>query len=415
LSESRGLLESSIEAMAEDNSRREELLAHRDSSRNSMDQARQTARRDHDKVHELAIRERSVSTQLNAIQEGIARQEAQLGQLIERRSQLTTTSDTQDDPRETLQKELEQKLSSRLETEKRLGEARKQVEDCELEIRETEEKRSRLEAEIQEGRGVLEDYRITVRELETKRNTIVEQIEDLDYALEEMTNALPEGAVQSEWLSRLERTENQIHRLGPINLAALDEYKVEHERKTYLDAQNSELMDALETLESAIRKIDRETRTKFKETFEAVNIHLGKLFPILFGGGHAYLELTGGDLLDAGVTIMARPPGKKNSTVHLLSGGEKALTAIALVFSIFQLNPAPFCMLDEVDAPLDDANVGRYAKMIKEMSETVQFIYITHNKQSMEMAGQLMGVTMNEPGVSRLVTVDVDAAVQLAH
>ena len=213
----------------------------------------------------------------------------------------------------------------------------------------------------------------------------------------------------------LERLGQRIQRLGPINLAAIDEFKVESERKDYLDAQNAELEDALETLESAIRKIDRETRTRFKETFDRINVSLQELFPKLFGGGHAYLELTGEDLLDTGVTIMARPPGKKNTTVHLLSGGEKALTAIALVFSIFHLNPAPFCMLDEVDAPLDDANVARYARMVEEMSARVQFVYISHNKIAMEMANQLMGVTMHEAGVSRLVSVDVNQAVELAE
>ena len=199
------------------------------------------------------------------------------------------------------------------------------------------------------------------------------------------------------------------------NLAAVDEFKQESERKTYLDAQNAELEEALQTLEDAIRKIDRETRTRFRETFDLINSSLQELFPKLFGGGHAYLELTGDDLLDTGVTIMARPPGKKNTTIHLLSGGEKAMTAIALVFSIFELNPAPFCMLDEVDAPLDDANVGRYARMVEEMSARVQFIYISHNKIAMEMANQLMGVTMHEPGVSRLVSVDVNQAVELAE
>src|SRR5690606_15719221 len=199
------------------------------------------------------------------------------------------------------------------------------------------------------------------------------------------------------------------------HLAAIEELKTESERKTYLDAQNNELMEALETLENAIRKIDRETRTRFKETFDQINGSLEELFPKVFGGGHAYLELTGDDLLDTGVTIMARPPGKKNTTIHLLSGGEKALTAIALVFSIFRLNPAPFCMLDEVDAPLDDANVGRYARMVEEMSDRVQFIYITHNKIAMEMAHHLMGVTMHEPGVSRLVAVDVEKAAELAE
>jgi chromosome segregation protein len=203
----------------------------------------------------------------------------------------------------------------------------------------------------------------------------------------------------------LERCANRIARLGPINLAAVEEYQQQSERKQYLDAQNEDLESALATLESAIRKIDRETRSRFKETFDQVNSGLQELFPRVFGGGSASLEMTGDDLLDTGISILARPPGKKNSTIHLLSGGEKALTAIALVFSIFQLNPAPFCMLDEVDAPLDDANVGRYARMVKEMSEKVQFVFITHNKITMEMADHLMGVTMHEPGVSRLVSV----------
>ena len=213
---------------------------------------------------------------------------------------------------------------------------------------------------------------------------------------------------------QLEKIGNRIARLGPINLAAIDEYNLQSERKSYLDAQNEDLETALNTLGNAIRKIDKETRSRFQETFDKVNTGLQELFPRVFGGGSAYLEMTGDDLLDTGISIMARPPGKKNSTIHLLSGGEKALTAIALVFSIFNLNPAPFCMLDEVDAPLDDANTGRYARMVKEMSEKVQFIFITHNKITMEQADQLMGVTMHEPGVSRLVTVDVDEAAELA-
>ena len=181
-----------------------------------------------------------------------------------------------------------------------------------------------------------------------------------------------------------------------------------------LDKQNNDLTEALTTLENAIHKIDKETRTRFKETYDKVNTGMQNIFPRLFGGGHAYLEMTGDDLLETGVTVMARPPGKRNSTIHLLSGGEKALTAVAMVFAIFELNPAPFCMLDEVDAPLDDANVGRYCEMVKEMSDRTQFIFITHNKVTMEVAEYLTGVTMHEPDVSRLVAVDVDEAVKLA-
>ncbi len=207
----------------------------------------------------------------------------------------------------------------------------------------------------------------------------------------------------------------KIERLGPINLAAIDEYQATQERKTYLDTQLNDLVEALTALQNAMQKMDQETRTRFKETFDQANANFQALFPRLFGGGRASLELTeSDDLLNAGVTLMAQPPGKRNSTIHLLSGGEKALTATALVFSLFQLNPAPFCMLDEVDAPLDDANVVRFCNLVKEMSKQVQFIFISHNKLAMEMAEQLAGVTMHEAGVSRLVAVDIDAAIALA-
>ena len=225
---------------------------------------------------------------------------------------------------------------------------------------------------------------------------------------------LPDEAGVDEWQETHEGLGARIQRLGPINLAAIDEFKEQSERMTYLESQNADVMASLETLENAIRKIDRETRTRFRETFDKVDTGMKELFPKLFGGGHAYLELTGEDLLDTGVSVMARPPGKRNTSIHLLSGGEKALTAVALVFAIFQLNPAPFCMLDEVDAPLDDANVARYCDMVNEMAGQVQFIFITHNKITMELANQLTGVTMHEPGVSRLVSVDVEEAAQLA-
>ena len=199
-----------------------------------------------------------------------------------------------------------------------------------------------------------------------------------------------------------------------MNLAAVEELRTSQERKGYLDSQSADLEEAVKTLEDAIRKIDRETRELLRETFESVNRHFGSLFPSLFGGGEAKLVMTGEEILDCGVQVMAQPPGKRNSSIHLLSGGEKALTAVALVFSIFDLNPAPFCLLDEVDAPLDEHNVGRFCDIVREMSSRVQFVFITHNKGTMELASQLIGVTMNEPGVSRLVTVDVDEAVRLA-
>jgi chromosome segregation protein len=239
-------------------------------------------------------------------------------------------------------------------------------------------------------------------------------VEELGGDTAEIAAQLPEEADAEEWTRELEDLQDKITRLEPVNLAAIEEYEEEKKRKDYLDAQDADLCQALSTLEEAIAKIDRKTRTRFKETFEKVNKGVQEIFPRLFGGGHAYLELTGDDMLTTGVSIMARPPGKRVSSIHLLSGGEKALTAVSFVFSIFQLNPAPFCLLDEVDAPLDDSNVVRFSSMVKEMSETVQFIYVTHNKITMEMAHQLSGVTMREPGVSRLVQVDIDEAAKLA-
>jgi chromosome segregation protein len=288
------------------------------------------------------------------------------------------------------------------------------VEAIEYQTREQERQRAEIEVELQKAQTELESQRLSAQEIRTLSRTIEEQVSDKQGDLGSLLESLSEDAELVDWEEQLQLFGNRIQRLGPINLAAIDEYKTESERKDYLDRQNAELEEAMQTLQAAIHKIDRETRTRFKETFELVNTHIQALFPKLFGGGHAYLEMTGDDLLDTGVTLMARPPGKKNASIHLLSGGEKALTAIAMVFAIFKLNPAPFCMLDEVDAPLDDANVERYAALVKEMSEQVQFIFITHNKISMEAANQLMGVTMHEAGVSRLVTVDVDQAVEFA-
>jgi chromosome segregation protein len=233
--------------------------------------------------------------------------------------------------------------------------------------------------------------------------------------MEPLVAQLAADAVVEVWDQQLTETREKIERLGQVNLAAIGEFKEQSERKEYLDRQCKDLTDALETLESAMRKIDRETRTRFQETFERVNAGLKEKFPRLFGGGHAYLEIIDEEgTNNSGVSVMARPPGKRNSTISQLSGGEKALTAVALVFSIFDLNPAPFCLLDEVDAPLDENNVGRFCDIVKEMSRNVQFIFITHNKTTMELASQLVGVTMNEPGVSRLVAVDVDEAVRMA-
>jgi len=236
----------------------------------------------------------------------------------------------------------------------------------------------------------------------------------VDLAL--LAQGIEDGAVKLWGLqTEIDRIQKDIQALGAVNLAALDELSTSRERKTFLDAQNADLIEAISTLEGAIHKIDLETRDLLVSTFNQVNEHFGRMFPTLFGGGTARLVMTGNEVLDAGVQVMAQPPGKKNSTIHLLSGGEKALTAIALVFAIFHLNPAPFCLLDEVDAPLDDANTERYRSLVKEMSKGTQFLFISHNKIAMEMAEQLIGVTMQEQGVSRIVAVDMESALNMAE
>lgn len=414
LGEARMILAEAIEGMESDTTQREALLETRDECRTILDQARKTARHDKDSSHQMAMRYQSLRAQLESMDQNIIRTRDQVEQLETRRNQLSEGIGNADEPVEELKLELEAKLEARLLIEEELTDARRQVDEVERLLRESEASRSKIEANMQVVRAELERGRVEVQGLQVSRRNLEQQLIDSQYDLETVLNNLPEQANEKTWQENLESIGRRVARLGPINLAAIDEYKSQSERKTYLDAQNDDLESALATLESAIHRIDKETRQRFKETFEKVNSSLQELFPKVFGGGTAYLEMTGEDLLNTGIAIMARPPGKRNSTIHLLSGGEKALTAIALVFSIFRLNPAPFCMLDEVDAPLDDANVGRYARLVKEMSKSVQFIYITHNKIAMEMADQLLGVTMHEPGVSRLVTVDVDEAAEMA-
>ncbi|MDX9874007.1 MAG: chromosome segregation protein SMC [Spongiibacteraceae bacterium] len=414
LGEARMLLQEAIDQMQADSSERERMLAVRDESRVRLDQARQRARADRDAAHQLAVRQQSLRAQLDSAVSGIERTELQVAQLRERQQTLLENIAGSEEPVEELKLELEALLEKRLGVENELSEARRALEAVEHGLRQAEQSRHGVEQRAQGVRSDLERLRLDAQGLTVRRRTLQEQLIESQFDLETVLAALPEEATENAWQEQLEQVSRRIQRLGPINLAAIDEYKIQSERKHYLDAQNDDLVEALTTLENAIRRIDRETRNRFKETFDQVNQGLGELFPRVFGGGHAYLEMTGDDLLDTGITIMARPPGKRNSTIHLLSGGEKALTAIALVFSIFRLNPAPFCMLDEVDAPLDDVNVGRYARMVKEMSEHVQFIYISHNKIAMEMGDQLMGVTMHEPGVSRLVTVNIEEAAELA-
>ena len=289
-----------------------------------------------------------------------------------------------------------------------LSQAKKELADKQTALKSSQSELVTLQEQLQA-------LALDEQSLIVKAQAALEPLAELEQNLKTVLEELPDNANLNSMQTRLTKTTQALNELGAVNLAAIDEFEQAKQRSDYLNQQLDDLTQALNTLEGAIQKIDRETKNRFKATFEQVNTDFGELFPKVFGGGSAYLELTSDDLLESGVSIMARPPGKKNSTIHLLSGGEKALTALSLVFSIFRLNPAPFCMLDEVDAPLDDANVGRFCRLVEEMSQSVQFIYISHNKIAMEMAGRLTGVTMAEPGVSRMVAVDIEQAVQMAQ
>jgi chromosome segregation protein len=309
---------------------------------------------------------------------------------------------------------LQDQLSRRVQVERELADARRALEDNEGELQALEQQRLSALQSVAAAREAMEQARLAAQASSVRREALLEQFAATRCELSAVLSNLDADAQAQVWEQRLEQLRLDIEQLGQVNLTAIDELAAQNERKSYLDRQFTDVTDALNTLDQAMRKMDRETRARFDDTFNRINAGLQDKFPRLFGGGHAYLELVGDDPLAAGVAVMARPPGKRNSTIAQLSGGEKALTAVALVFSIFDLNPAPFCLLDEVDAPLDEHNVARFCDIVREMSNRVQFIFITHNKITMELASQLIGVTMNEPGVSRLVAVDIEAAVRLA-
>lgn len=363
-------------------------------------------------LQQLTLQLTSSERQLQGVQQSMLRSRQQQQQLQERYQQLQQDDD---DTEQMLQEQLQETLLKREAAEQQVIVWCNAVSVSEQKIRELEQGQHSIQQVVDQKRQQLESLRLDTENHRVRASTLLELLQEqqvnVQHVLKTLVTETDEQLLQRE----LDATSAAIGRLGAINLAAIEEYQQQAERQSYLDAQFQDLTQALETLETAIRKIDKETRQRFKATYEQVDEGLQSLFPKVFGGGSAYLELTGDDLLETGVSIMARPPGKKNSTIQLLSGGEKALTALSLVFAIFQLNPSPFCMLDEVDAPLDDANVGRFCNLVREMSETVQFIYISHNKIAMEMAAQLMGVTMQEPGVSRVVAVDVDDAVKMAE
>ena len=402
------------ELRAEQSATKANLTEEREALGERLQQSRDAARSSRDKFHAVNVRLESLQSQLKVsvtARERLVSQQSQLGE------QMTTVQQSiaeTEQPIPELEAKLKTQLDSRVQVEEELKQARSQLEEVEAGIATLESQRGGVAEGVAKVREALENERVQRQGMAVQEHNLLEQLAATGHELEPVQQEMPDGASEAAWIDEIERMARRIQRLGAINLAAIEEFDAESERKNYLDAQATDLEQALETLLEVMQKIDKETRVRFKETFEAVNTKLGELFPKVFGGGSATLELTGDDMLDTGVSLMARPPGKKNSSIHLLSGGEKAMTAVALIFAIFHLNPSPVCLLDEVDAPLDDMNVTRFAALIREMSESVQFLVITHNKITMEMADYLMGVTMHEAGVSRLVSVDVDAAAALA-
>ena len=338
----------------------------------------------------------------------------QRGQLDSRLGDLAAQLADGDAPVLELEEQRQVALEQRVQSEQKLTAARTALDGIDNDLRRFEQTRQQRDEQALQQREAIGQRRLDQQALVLKAETLSQALTEAGFVLEDVANTLTDEMDAESWGRAVAEFDAKLRRLEPVNLAAIAEHAEAAQRKEYLDAQDVDLTSALDTLEEAIRKIDRETRGRFKDTFDRVNSGVQQLYPRLFGGGHAYLELTGEDLLDTGVAIMARPPGKRVSNISLLSGGEKAMTAVALVFAIFQLNPAPFCLLDEVDAPLDEANVGRLAAMVSEMSEQVQFLFVTHNKATMEVAQQLSGVTMREPGVSRLVSVDLAEATRLA-
>ena len=412
--EARLRLEEAVTAMGDLESARQGLESERRQLVEARDLAREAARASRDATHALALTLESQRTQIISLSQALDRMGGQRGQLDSRLEELTLQLSEGDSPVQELDAQRQAALEERVNADRRLAEARSVLEGIDNELRQYEQTRHQRDEAALAQRERISQRKLDQQALALKSEQLSQGIVAAGFVVEDVINTLPEVADAREWEQAVTQIDSRMRRLEPVNLAAIHEYGEASQRAEYLEAQHVDLTTALETLEEAIRKIDRETRGRFKDTFDRVNAGVQALYPRLFGGGHAYLELTGEDLLDTGVAIMARPPGKRVSNISLLSGGEKAMTAVALVFAIFQLNPAPFCLLDEVDAPLDEANVGRFTNMVKEMSEKVQFLFVSHNKATMEAAHQLSGVTMREPGVSRLVSVDLEEAARLA-
>ncbi|MDH0202259.1 chromosome segregation protein SMC [Comamonas aquatica] len=366
------------------------------------------------RAQEATFSQRSMQARQAELQRTLETAEQQTKALLDERERAQAEQGRLNDA--AAQGGLQDALALKMEREQAVATARSAYEDLTNKLRASDERRVQIERALDPMRARITEFQLKEQAASLGSAQYEQQLAEAGADLAAVAQSILEGNVKLHGLqSEIDRLHREIAALGAVNLAALEELQLAKERKTFLDAQMADLTEAMTTLENAIKKIDNETRELLSGTFNTVNEHFGRMFPELFGGGQAKLIITGDEILDSGVQVMAQPPGKKNQTIHLLSGGEKALTAIALVFAIFQLNPAPFCLLDEVDAPLDDANTERYAKLVASMSKGTQFLFISHNKIAMEMAQQLIGVTMQEQGVSRIVAVDMESALSMAH
>ena len=364
--------------------------------------------------NQLNVEVSKKTSEQNAIETNIQKLIVAINDMNDRKLMLLSSDDKQGKPTSNMKEKLKKLLDSKGVKELALKTSREAIGNYDDTVLDIENKKNEINIEVNSIKDDLENKKITIGEKTAQRDSLQENsdlpAEEISDGIKKIDTNLKQGDIEKN----LEKLQSKIASMGAINLAAIDELEDQQERKKYLDLQYKDLSESINTLDNAIKKIDQETKTKFKEIFDSINSNLNNFFNKIFGGGKAYLELTDNDLLNTGVNIMARPPGKLVKNINLLSGGEKAGTGIAFVFSIFKTNPAPFCLLDEVDAPLDDANNNRFCNVVKEMSKDVQFIFITHNKLTMELADILSGVTMREAGVSKLVSVNINDAVKIA-
>ena len=408
------LLETAAQQTGSLDQQREKLIQRRDHLNAQVVENRNAVSREREKLHEKELQKQRLEASIESIRENMTRLRQEVEQSDLRLLELTEPGNKPSESVTELAAELDQLLEQKLDLDARFSSSKDKVAGFDNKIIRINANRSGEMDQVNDAREILDQHKLSKQEIRVRRDTQAESIEELGYNIGECEAEIPDDATVDLWQETRAAIELKIARIGPVNLVAIEEFDEDSERMKYLDAQHADLTEALDTLESVMRKIDRESRSRFKATFDKINLGFNEFFPKLFGGGKAELYLTSDDLLSAGIGVMARPPGKRNSHIHLLSGGEKALTAVALLFSLFKLHPAPFCMLDEVDAPLDDANVDRYCQTLRTLAEVSQMIVITHNKITMEAMDLLVGVTMAEAGVSRLVSVDIDQAIEMA-